>query len=119
MTRMSGSVPLGRTRMRPSPSSDRSAVGDLVGQFGGDTRMTVGDLHVDQHLRVRRHHVAGQFGQRPAGVADVLGQAHSRQQTVAGRGQMAIDDVPALLAADRIVTGVERFEHGDDRRPGW
>ncbi len=34
------------------------------------------------------------------------------QQAVTGRGQVPVDDVPTLLAADRVVTGVERLEHG-------
>ena len=50
ITRISGSVPLARTRTRPSPSSDCLGGGDLVGQLGGDRRMPLGHPHVDQHL---------------------------------------------------------------------
>ena len=44
-------------------------------------------------------------------AVDVFGQAQPGQQPVTGGGQVAVDDVAALLAADAEPAAVERLEH--------
>ena len=91
ITRISGSVPLGRTRMRPSPFSDCVGDGDLVGKFDVDIRMPVRHLDVDENLRIGGHDPAGQIGQGAPGAANVRRQAkrrpaaHRRSSPGAGR----------------------------------
>ena len=111
ITRTRASVPLGRTSTRPLAAELGLDGGDGV----GDARCGVGHRrahrHVDEDLRQAGHRGGGQLGERAAGAVDGVAQDDPGEQPVAGRGEVAEDDVAALLAAQRVAAGGERLEH--------
>ena len=84
---------------------------DLVAQLGGDVGMAFLHDHVDEHLRERLHHLRCHGRERLARIVQSLQQFEPGQQTVTRCRDVAVDDMPALLATDRVATRVERFQH--------
>ena len=122
ITRTSGSVPLARSSTRPSPPSSASAAAISSASSSAIVGWRSRDPDVHEHLRIGGHHGVGEFGERPSPTLHALQQPQPGQQPVAGRGEVAVDDVPALLAADGVVARVQRLEHvavadGRRRRP--
>ena len=66
--------------------------------------------HVDQHLRVLRHHL-GRGRQRHAVPVHRGEQLQAGQHAVAGGGMLEHDDVPGLLAAEHVTTALHGRGH--------
>ena len=90
-------------RPRPPPPRRRSAPASRCGSS---------HLHVTQHLGHPLDQAVGQLGQRPPAAQHEVDQRQAGQDPVAGRGQVAEDDVAGLLAAEGEALGVERREDG-------
>ncbi len=97
----------------------RCGCSDFVGELDIDRRVSIGNPDVDEDLGVRRHDRSCQVGQSTACRTDVCRQSQSREQAIARRRQVPVDDVPALLAADRIVAGLECLQARTCRRRPW
>jgi hypothetical protein len=108
MTRITGSVPDGRTTSRPWPLS-RFGAGDRRLHLGIFERLAAAVAHVLEHLRQRLEAVAD-FRHR-------LVLFHHRQhlqrgdKAVAGRGVVGQDDVAGRLAADIVAVLAHVLEH--------
>ena len=111
MTRTSGSVPLGRSSTRPPSPSSASAAATSArrprssrssGRWARRTlRSTCGSRSITD----------AELGERPAGAGDDVGEVDAGEQPVAGGGEVALDDVARLLAAERAAAGLHRLEH--------
>ena len=125
MTRTRSSVPDERSSTRPG-----AAQAGLGGPHGVEQRLVrrraalVDARHVDEGLR-QPPDDAGEVGDRRPGRRDACGELQRRQHAVAGGRVRRHDDVPGLLAAERVPAGAHRLEHvpvadrGVDRRdPG-
>ena len=97
---------LGATRPdedRPSPSTVPRPQRSRSTSSSATVGMALGDLHVDEHLRERRHRLGG--GGSASGAPrrrTCCARREPGEQTVAGGGQAREDDVAALLATERV-----------------
>ena len=110
ITRTSGSVPLGRIEhpaaaaeaaARPRPTSAATLAARPSPPRTRTLTSTCGSRVID----------GGELGERPPGAPHEVEHPEAGQQAVAGGGQVAEDDVTALLAAEAEPAVVERLEH--------
>ena len=103
-------MPDGRSSTRPPSPRRRFAAGDVVGDERLDVDAAPGQPHVAQHLG-HGHHDAGEVGERAAGPGDDVAEVDAGEDAVAGGGEVALDHVAGLLAAEGPAAGLERVEH--------
>ena len=111
MTRISGSVPDLRTRMRPAlPSRASASAIALRHRSGGKGGVGVAHAHVLQQLRHRLEGAEG-FAGRPAALDHRRQRLQGRHQAVARGGMVDHDEVAGLLAAEIVAVGAHALEH--------
>ena len=117
ITRIIGSVPDGRNRIRPV--SPNSCLGLLHGgshrgrRHGGGL---VGDLDVDQHLRQCPHRRRASSASGDPRLGHARHQPQRRSDAVPGGGQRGHHDVAGLLAAEAVISP-PRSSRGRSDRP--
>ena len=124
ITRMTGSVPLGRSSTRPASPSLAFAAAAASATAGSAMAEVLVAPDVQQHLRVPGHQLRC-GGDRDARAVNRRQQVQAGQHAIAGGGVVKLDDVPGLLAAKRVAAVAHRrvdvlvadrgLDHGDAR----
>ena len=117
ITRMTGSVPDGRSTIRPllpsRPSARRHGLLDLRRLHRVDA---LRDPHVLQHLRILRHR-RGELGEAAAGLLHDRQHLQCADQRVAGRGVIQAQHVAGGLAAEHAAGLLQHARARNGRRP--